>query len=136
MPTQNNTYSNQAVIPVWNADDASASMLSVSFAPSVTLAKGTVVGKITATGKYTAYASANTDGSQTPVGILRRAVTTDASSNITNFDEWGDTALTSAIYRQGTFLIADLVGLDDNAVTKLGGNLDGNLVANSKTFNF
>lgn len=132
MPTSAlNTYSNTTVDPIFNPDDAMASMLSVAFAVSSTLAAGTVVGKVTSGGKYRAYASGNADGSQIPVGILRRAVTTDGSGNITNQDEWGATFLTNAIYTQGTFLIAQLTGLDDNAVTVLKAHTDGNLVANS-----
>jgi hypothetical protein len=136
MPLQNNTYSLAAVDPVYNPEDAMESMICVPLGNSLTLAKGTVLGKITATGKYIAYASGASDGSQLPVGILRRAATTDGSGNITNYSEWGTTGACAPIYTQGAFKIADLVGLDDNAVTKLAGHTDGNLIANSTTVFF
>lgn len=45
---------------------------------------------------------------------------------LTNYDEWGTTGRGASMYTQGTFAVADLVGLDANAVTKLGGHLIGN----------
>jgi|SRR5947209_14037994 len=137
MPTTNTlTFSLATVEPVANAEDTMSSMQDYPVKASVTLAAGTVVGKVTATGRIAAYASGNADGSQLPIGILRRGAATDASGNITNYDEWGGTGLVIGVYRQGDFLIADLTGLDDNAVTKLGGFVDGNGVANSTILHF
>jgi hypothetical protein len=125
MPTSASyTFSNAAVDPVINADDAMASMITVQLAASTTFAAGTVLGEITATpGVYKAYASGSSDGSQNPVGILRRAAVTDSSGHITNYDEWQDVGLGAAIFTQGVFRTQDLTGLDANAVSKLGGHL-------------
>ena len=43
---------------------------TVTIAGGVALASGTVLGKVTATGKLKAYNDANSDGTQTAVGIL------------------------------------------------------------------
>lgn len=45
---------------------------------------GTVVGRVSASGKLIPLASAASDGSQYPIGILVRDYTVDASSEITN----------------------------------------------------
>jgi hypothetical protein len=132
MPTTaTNTYSVDELVPYANPDDAMESMTNEKFAPSLTLAKGTVVGKITASGLYKAYASGNADGSQIPVGLTRYRVVTDASSNITNLAEYGITPTTAPIFHEGEFLLADLTGLDDNAVAVLNGRLDGAAVASA-----
>jgi hypothetical protein len=132
MPTSAaNTYAMNRVDPFANPEDAMASITLEKLAASTTFAAGTIMGKITATGLYKAYASGNADGSQIPVGILQYAATTDASSNITNWTEWGVNPIVAPIYHGGEFLIADLVGLDDNAVTKLGARLDGAAVASA-----
>lgn len=137
MPTTaQNTYAFNRVDPFSNADDAMASLIREKFVASLTLAAGTIVGKVTATGLYKAYASGNADGSQIPVGVLQYAVTTDGSSNITNWNEWGAQPTTAPIYTQGEFLIADLTGLDDNAVLKLAGHVDGVNVAAAFRFFF
>lgn len=70
---------------------------------------GTVLGKITSGGKYKAYASGNSDGSQTAVGILTERV--DATSaDVTGIGMWV----------MGFFVEANLTGLDSGAKTNLG----------------
>lgn len=126
MPTVSMTFSNVTVDPFINPEDAMTSMVPIKVVANQTLAAGTVMGVVTAMpGFYKPYASANTDGSQVPAGILRRAVTTDASGNITNGNEWGALDAATAIYTQGAFRTAELVGFDANAVTLLGGHLVG-----------
>jgi hypothetical protein len=46
------------------------------------LATGTVLGKITASGKYVAYNPGNSDGSQTPAGILWDATNAVADTKV------------------------------------------------------
>jgi len=70
---------------------------------------GTVMGKVTASGKYKPYASGNSDGSQTPVGILTEMVDTNAA------DVNG-----IGLYVMGFFVEANLTGLDSGAKTALG----------------
>lgn len=70
---------------------------------------GTVMGKITASGKYKPYASGNSDGSQTPVGILTERV--DATSADVNG---------IGLFVMGFFVEAQLTGLDSGAKTALG----------------
>lgn len=119
------TFSNASLDPYINAEDAQASMVAFTVKPSVTIAVGTLVGIVTATGAIAAYATGNSDGTQNPVGFLRRAVVTDASGNITNQSEWGANLLTASVYTQGTFLVSDLTGLDAGAVTALNGRYIG-----------
>lgn len=52
---------------------------TVTLASGQNLESGTVLGKVTATGKYKAYASGNTDGSETAAAILYQ--TTDATAD-------------------------------------------------------
>lgn len=108
--------------PYYEANEAP--VVNVNLGASLTLAKGTVLGELTATpGTFIAYASGASDGSQVPKGILQYAVTTDGSGNITIANEQGLTQKACPMYIGGIFNIADLTGLDANAVTKLGGNI-------------
>jgi hypothetical protein len=75
------------------------------------LTKGTALGIVTSTGKYVAYASTNSDGSQTCVGILDRDV--DASDK--------DHPIT--LFVMGFFYNALLTGVDSTAITNLGAKL-------------
>lgn len=124
-------YSGGRLDPLFNADDALASMIKVQLKASTTFAAGTVLGEVSATpGTYGPYASGNTDGTQTPAVILAYPVTTDASGTITNASEWpGVVETTVPCYTQGTFRCQDLTGLDANAVTKMAGRLTEGTVA-------
>jgi hypothetical protein len=124
MPTTaQNTFSMaNRLDPYYEGNEAP--VVNINLGNSLTLAKGTVMGELTATpGTFIAYASGNADGSQIPKGILQYAVTTDGSGNATIANEQGLTQKAVPMYIGGIFNIADLTGLDANAVTKLGGNI-------------
>jgi len=130
------TFTSQTLIPMFDGEDAL--QIPVSLPASVTYAAGTVLGELTATpGTYKAYASGNADGSQVPKVILKYACATDASGNITIGTTnaggmWGETQLNAPAYFAGTFRLADLVGLDANAVTVLGARfITGSIAAGS-----
>lgn len=80
-------------------------------------------------GTWAIYASGNTDGSQNPNAILRRACVTDAAGNITyggagvvagGGEQPGQVYKYTDAFFQGAFFTDDLVGLDAAAVAKLG----------------
>lgn len=121
MPTSAiNQYSTNVIEPVFDAARSYQTAQAVRFPASTTLAAGTILGEVSATpGTYAAYLSTHTDGTQNPVGILKRAVTTDSTGNITNWDEWGTPHAHATMFLEGMFRIQDLVGLDANAVTAL-----------------
>ena len=118
-----NTYQDNKLQPSRHPELALEERYQVT--ASATIAKGVVVGRVTATGKLAAYASGNADGSQTPVGIVPFAITTDSSGNITveGGNVLGTTQDTIPVFIGGYFLSADLTGMDSNALTKLGGHL-------------
>lgn len=62
-------------------------------------------------GFYKAYNSANTDGSQVPVGVLAEDALVDASANGSEIVWCGG----------GQLIQANLIGLDSNAITLLKG---------------
>jgi len=76
---------------------------------TVTFAVGTVLGKVAATGKLVPLASAGTDGSQYPVGILAEEVTllTTAEASV-NICISGDVLSTALIF-DGTDVITTVV---------------------------
>lgn len=80
-------------------------------------------------GVYGVYGSGLTNGAQNPKGILRYACTTDANGMITFGDgavaEWGQQTRSTDMWVKGTFRCEDLVGLDANAITKLGRLING-----------
>lgn len=69
---------------------------------------GTVMGKVTATGHYAPYADANSDGTQTAVGVLYH----DAPINT-------GTQAGVLIVRQAEVASARLTGLDSNGTADL-----------------
>lgn len=82
----------------------------------------TTAGSAGQPGTFKAYASGNTDGSQTPRAILAYDASTDASGNITwgaaaGSSEWNATQPYVPAYFQGTFATGDLTGLDATALT-------------------
>lgn len=68
---QLNTKNDSTKIFVWDNRYDSAESTTNSTYDDVTLLAGTLLGKVSATGKVKALASAATDGSQYPVGILK-----------------------------------------------------------------
>ncbi len=130
MPTSPiSTYGAGRVDPLRYSDDVI--MKAVNLKASTTFPQGTILGEITATpGTYGPYASGNSDGSQNPALILQYACVTDALGNITlgtgaAGQEWSQTSKGAPCYVPNgqVWSCADLVGLDANAVTKLGGVL-------------
>ena len=83
------------------------------------LRAGTVVGRRTSDNKYLAYASGHSDGTQTPIGFLRRTVDT------TN----GDVLANVLVRAEVRYDLAYSGGLDANAITALVGRVayDGGL---------
>lgn len=117
--TGNNAYGNKPI--TWTLAD------STSGGSGTTIAS-TTAGVAVTPGQYKAYASGNSDGSQIPKCILMRACQSDASGNITESStsgqaggQWGQTYLVTDAYYTGAFRVADIIGLDANAVTVLGG---------------
>jgi hypothetical protein len=77
------------------------------------------------TGTWAAYAAGNTDGSQNPSLILRYTVTSNGYGDVFfgsggTAGEYGQSYRDCPAFRKGTFRTADLVGLDANAIGKLG----------------
>jgi hypothetical protein len=83
-----------------------------------------------ANGAMEPYLSTNTDGSQTPIGILVIEVSTDTQGNVTYGplpvgNGFGAIRHVAPIAISGYFNTADLTGLDTNAVSKLGRLIEG-----------
>lgn len=83
-----------------------------------------------ANGAMEPYASGNSDGSQTPVGVLVVEVSTDTQGNVTYGplpigNGFGAVRHVAPIAISGYFNTADLTGLDTNAVSKLGRLIEG-----------
>ncbi len=83
-----------------------------------------------ANGALEPYASGNSDGSQTPIGILVVEVATDTQGNVTygplpTGNGFGSIRHVAPIAIAGYFNTADLTGLDTNAATKLGRLIQG-----------
>lgn len=83
-----------------------------------------------ANGAMEPYLSTNTDGSQTPVGILAVEVSTDPQGDVTYGplpvgNGFGAIRHVAPIAIAGYFNCADLTGLDTNAVSKLGRLIEG-----------
>jgi len=87
--------------------------IPVTIVSGLNLAKGTVLGRVTATGKYAAYNDANSNGTEVASGILAEAINTSSSGFNSDME--------SAMYIEGVFTEANLVGLDANAKTDLNG---------------
>ncbi len=81
------------------------------------LAAGTLVGQKTSDKKYYAYNNANSDGTQTARGVLRRAVDTGTTVSAAN-DQ------VSNIVIQGIVKNSMVVGADAAALTDLGATVD------------
>jgi hypothetical protein len=82
---------------------------------------------------YVAYASGNSDGSQTAVGLLAIDASTDNQGRVTYSasssagDEHGQYQASAPLYYKGEFKTADLTGLDSGAVTALGRLIAGSI---------
>jgi hypothetical protein len=80
-------------------------------------------------GEFKAYASGNSDGSQVPECFLaidcqvdnEGFITPSSNSSQSSGGLWGEKYRTAPVWYGGEFNLADLTGLDANAVTKLAG---------------
>jgi hypothetical protein len=115
------TYNATKLKPYARPEDAITE--SVPFSASKTIAKGTVLGQVTATGKYEAYDSAGSSGVEVARAIAMYDLTTDGSGNVTIANDRSLAESTGPVYIGGIFRTSELTGLDDDAVTQLGGQL-------------
>lgn len=87
-----------------------------TIASGLQLAAGTVLGKVTASGLYVAYSSGASDGSQKAVGILLQTIDTTAAG-------YGGAAESAMLVGGATVYYDQLVGVDEDAISDLGGRL-------------
>lgn len=83
-------------------------------------------------GKWAAYSNGNSDGTQTPRGILAIDVATDAAGKTTygpmpTGGEHGEKYPSAPVYYKGEFRILDLVGLDSNALSGFARLISGSI---------
>ncbi len=109
---------------------------STTSTATLTYTKGTIMAEFSATslaGTYAAYASTNsTNGLNIPKGLLQYTVTVDSLGNVALAGEFGQTQRGCPMWMSGgaVWRIADLIGLDANAVTVMGGVIvEGSLAA-------
>ncbi len=81
-------------------------------------------------GTYKPYLYSNSDGSQVAKGILQYTCTVDGSGNVTLTGEWGATQKFAPMYVRGYFKMADLVGLDANAIEQMSGAIVQGIIGN------
>jgi hypothetical protein len=116
------------LLPLKNPEGAD--LENIALKASSTYPAGQLVGEITASaGIYAAYASGGTDGTQLPTHLVMYSCVTDSLGNVffgsAAVSEWGQSVPVVPAYRNGYFSCADLVGLDANAVGKLGRLTEG-----------
>jgi hypothetical protein len=89
-----------------------AERIPIMVASGQTLVAGTVMGQVTTGKLWKPYASGNSDGTQTPWGILAENVDTSTAGNGANPAE-------ASMYIKGKFILANLVspGVDASALT-------------------
>jgi hypothetical protein len=144
MPTTaTQTYSISGLKPAFDAATAFAGMINVSLKASTTYLAGTILGEVIATpGVYAPYANGASDGTQNASVILQYPCTTDASGNITEPGEWGQTRKSAPVYTHGTFYLQDLVltgsgALDTNGVEDLAGRIvEGSIASGTGLLTF
>lgn len=122
------TWGAAELLPVYNAEDAWC--IPANLPTLVSYPKGTVLGELTASpGTYAAYASGNSDGTQTPKAISRWDCATDAAGQITigsttaGVAPYGLTQLSVDVYVQGVFKTSELTGLDSTALANANWHL-------------
>jgi hypothetical protein len=129
MPIQTESYNAAKLEPIIHPADARTDIGTLG--NSLTLTKGTVLGKKTSDSKLYAYASGNSDGTQTAVAILMYDVVTDSSGNhflgtSTTINSLNLPTKNTPVYIAGTFSTSDLTGYDATAKTGLGGRITHN----------
>lgn len=91
-----------------------------------TYAAGTILGERTLTpGTFAPYASSKTDGSQIPSLVLKYSVDIGVDGHATQPEvrvNWPipQNLVCVPAYKSGVYKVADLTGLDQNAIDKLG----------------
>lgn len=115
-------YDMSRITPLYEAEEAL--VVNVNIPANTTLAAGTVLGEVTATpGIFKAYATGNVDGSGVARAICMYDVKSDANGVVsigeTAGGEFGNTQKCVPVYVSGIFNVADLTGLDADAVTDL-----------------
>lgn len=94
---------------------------------TLTYSKGTILAEYSASasvGVYAGYSSSATaNGLSVPKGILQYTVTVDTSANVGLAGEFSQTQKGAPMYMPGmaVWKVTDLIGLDPNAVTVMGG---------------
>ncbi|MEA2573945.1 MAG: hypothetical protein QOH93_1243 [Chloroflexia bacterium] len=126
------TFSNARLIPFYPG--VPHPQQAVRLKPSTVFEQGRLVGEIGTTGVFSPYDADNEDGTEIPKGIVDRPCATDAQGEITygaaaTGGPSGETHLTVPAYFGGAFKTTDLVGLDENAATVLGGHLISGSIA-------
>jgi hypothetical protein len=120
---QVHTFSGDKLQPAMNPDLART--VSVKIVPSKTLAKGTVLGRVAASNLWDAYVDTTT--TDPARAILAYDVVTDAGGlhyyGGQASSEQGQGEPSVPAYINGDFFDADLVGLDANGLTNLGGRI-------------
>lgn len=112
-----------------NTHTATPANQTTGVTPTVTNATQTA-GTSGTLNSWKAYASGNTDGSQIAKTILRYDAAVDSSGNITlgqqtGGGDHGQTYSYAPVFICGQFSCADLTGLDDTAISKLGRLIQG-----------
>lgn len=121
-----NTYNNQGLTPVYDANGAK--QIPAKFSNSLTVAKGTVVAIISATGLWDLYDDGNADGTEVARGIAAYDFTTDASGNhIIGGGEQNEKQQVAPVFISGYFRTSELTGLDAAAVADLGRLVTGDV---------
>jgi hypothetical protein len=118
--TAQNAWSGQPI--AWTLQDSTTGGSGTTVASTTT--------GVVPSGTFKAYSATATDGSQVPKCIAQCDMVTDSANppNITlggqaGGGEFGQTQLTAPVYTSGYFFTSDLVGLDTNAISLLGGHL-------------
>jgi len=93
--------------------------IQISTAVSAKIVKGTVMGKISASGLYIPYLTGASDGSETALGIL-----VDDYDPTVSADQ-NDLRLAASMYIHGSFVEANLTGLDAGAKAEMFGKTVG-----------
>ncbi len=125
------TVTFQGTLGFQNVAQMTGTQPSTSGTMAVTTATGGSAGTHGTFGPYDAEA---TNGLQFPRGLLQYACTTDGSGNVspgssTTGGVFGETSKGAPIYMEGYFKTSELVGLDENAITLLGGALVSGSIA-------
>lgn len=95
--------------------------IQIDTAVAALIVKGTVMGKVTASGLYKPYDNAAVDGTEVALGII-----VDDCDPTVSADQ-ADLRLAASMYIHGSFVEANLVGLDATGKTDLGGRTVGTI---------